>query len=268
MLVHVRTLVKTYLMLLNKYMEKQASQDLVQVPVLEVPVKSLSAQAGSKFPTVPALLVILLLLLSAAGYLYYQNQQLKTMLASYQPTPTPLVSPKPTAQADDPTANWKTYTNLKYGYSIKYPLGFSTEQIVAESQSEANTISRSFFVFQTGSSSPYEERYINFEFTDIEPSYDQGTVTQTILNGYSVKKVVLPNMSFDIYSIKNSEGNFIEVYVSNNSTRSAIANQILSTFKFLDTLLCGGIKGVKCPSGYSCNLPATYPDANGTCTKD
>ena len=34
------------------------------------------------------------------------------------PTPTPIVVATPTP---DPTANWKTYTNTKYGYSIKYP---------------------------------------------------------------------------------------------------------------------------------------------------
>jgi len=35
-----------------------------------------------------------------------------------QPTPTPGLVATPTP---DPTANWKTYTNEKYGYSIKYP---------------------------------------------------------------------------------------------------------------------------------------------------
>ncbi|HUS59959.1 MAG TPA: PsbP-related protein [Nevskiaceae bacterium] len=39
-----------------------------------------------------------------------------------QPTPTPVVEATPTP---DPTANWKTYTNTKYGYSIKYPEDWS-----------------------------------------------------------------------------------------------------------------------------------------------
>ena len=34
------------------------------------------------------------------------------------PTPTPELVATP---ALDPTANWKTYTNTKYGYSIRYP---------------------------------------------------------------------------------------------------------------------------------------------------
>lgn len=40
----------------------------------------------------------------------------------FQPSPTPeaVVSPSP-----DPTADWETYTNTKYGYSIKYPQNYS-----------------------------------------------------------------------------------------------------------------------------------------------
>jgi len=44
------------------------------------------------------------------------------------PTPTPIVEATPTP---DLTANWKTYTNIKYGYSIKYPLDWSFEEETA-----------------------------------------------------------------------------------------------------------------------------------------
>ena len=44
------------------------------------------------------------------------------------PTPTPVAVATPTL---DPTANWKTYTNEKYGYSIKYPAEWS-EQLKCE----------------------------------------------------------------------------------------------------------------------------------------
>ncbi|MDZ7586358.1 MAG: hypothetical protein U0946_01270 [Patescibacteria group bacterium] len=52
------------------------------------------------------------------AYKYYQlKQQLaQTNMIS---SPTPLVSPEPSAAAE--TTNWKTYTNNFYGYSIKYP---------------------------------------------------------------------------------------------------------------------------------------------------
>ncbi|MDP3093891.1 MAG: hypothetical protein Q8N16_03965 [bacterium] len=59
-------------------------------------------------------------LLISTGFLYCQNQQLKSMLTNYQRAQ---VSPTPTATAD-PTANWKTYTNTQYEYTIKYPANY------------------------------------------------------------------------------------------------------------------------------------------------
>lgn len=37
------------------------------------------------------------------------------------PPPKPPASPLPTSPTSDETANWETYTNTRYGYSIKYP---------------------------------------------------------------------------------------------------------------------------------------------------
>lgn len=31
--------------------------------------------------------------------------------------------------------------------------------------------------------------------------------------------------------------------------------------------MCGGIAGIKCPTGFVCQMNAMYPDASGTCTK-
>jgi len=56
----------------------------------------------------------------AAGLVFagYKLAQLKQVKPGPQPTPTPVVVATPTP---DPTANWKTYTNTKYGYLVKYP---------------------------------------------------------------------------------------------------------------------------------------------------
>jgi len=45
---------------------------------------------------------------------------------SPQPSPTPAAVATPTA---DPTANWQTYTNTKYGYSIKYPSELESKDV-------------------------------------------------------------------------------------------------------------------------------------------
>jgi hypothetical protein len=69
---------------------------------------------------VAAVAIFILLSLGMIIFLYYQNQKLKDLLATYQATPSPI----PTATAD-PTASWKTYVDTKYGFELKYPPTYS-----------------------------------------------------------------------------------------------------------------------------------------------
>jgi hypothetical protein len=73
--------------------------------------------------TIASMALFVLMSLGIIIFLYYQNQQLKSMLATYQTQASPI----PTATAD-PTAGWKTYTNTKYLYSLKYPDNFTVGQ--------------------------------------------------------------------------------------------------------------------------------------------
>ena len=52
-----------------------------------------------------------------------------------RPTPTPVVVATPTP---DPTANWKTYTNTKFGYRLQYPLNYITNNGVVDIQTDKN----------------------------------------------------------------------------------------------------------------------------------
>ena len=76
--------------------------------------------------TVISVALFILMSLGVIAFLYYQNQQLKGMLANYQATPAPTSSTTALATAD-PTANWKTYTNTSANYSIKYPIDWKIE---------------------------------------------------------------------------------------------------------------------------------------------
>ena len=64
-----------------------------------------------------------------AGY-YYGTQQVQqpekpTPVVS-QPTPKPTPAPEPTTPiVEDETGSWKTYTNTRFGYELKYPLNFT-----------------------------------------------------------------------------------------------------------------------------------------------
>jgi hypothetical protein len=70
--------------------------------------------------TIAAMATFVLLALGAIAFLYYQNQQLKNLLAGYQTQP----SPTPTATVDS-TINWKTYTDPKNKFSFMYPENYN-----------------------------------------------------------------------------------------------------------------------------------------------
>lgn len=57
------------------------------------------------------ILIIILIALAVGGYLFIQKQ----------PKPVSTSQPSPSPIASDEIATWKTYTNNKYGYSVKYP---------------------------------------------------------------------------------------------------------------------------------------------------
>ena len=236
------------------------------------------------------LAIIFIAVVSAAtGYFYLQNRDLKSQLGSGnwavntsippKPITNPSVSLNPTDASREPngsaeTANWKTYTNTA-GYSIKYPLSFTTQLLAAGSgEKEAGTTARQLFVYQIGSKEPYLERYVNFESFTSNPASTISTATQTNINGFPAQKISSPNAPFDVYTMMTPNKEFVEIYVSNDPSRKNLANQILSTFKLLESpagetegSFCGGFAGKLCPDGFECRMEGDYPDASGTCIK-
>jgi hypothetical protein len=93
----------------------------------EVPVSEPEKKDGH-WITIAAMALFVAASLIAVGFLYYQNQQLKNMLASYQTqaTPTP-------AATKDPTVNWKTFQTSDF--SLKYP-----DTLVASTSGERLTL--------------------------------------------------------------------------------------------------------------------------------
>ena len=94
-------------------MDTQVQSDNTGAPVVP-PVASELNQKDGRWITILAMAIFVLLSLGAVVFLYYQNQQLKTLLTSYQFTPTPSAS-------SDPTSDWKTYTNPIEKFSFRYP---------------------------------------------------------------------------------------------------------------------------------------------------
>src|SRR3989338_5875791 len=60
------------------------------------------------------------------------------------------------------------------------------------------------------------------------------------------------------------------MFYEDPSSNIKLLDQILSTFKFTDQTnteakFCGGIANIECPTGYTCKLGGSYPDAGGKC---
>ncbi len=102
---------------------------MIDPPVQPVPVAPTSSTPVTSHSNKSALYVVLVVVLLAvvgAGS-YFLGQQSGTQTA--QPAasiPTPTTPP--TVPTPDETANWKTYSSSKYGFSFKYPSNYTVEE--------------------------------------------------------------------------------------------------------------------------------------------
>lgn len=129
-------------------MENQAIQNPTPEPTL-TPVQI--SEPKAKFPVVYLVLsLFILLLLVSTVFLYYQNLQLKNMLASYQtqtavsPTPATYQSPIPSTTTN-PTANWKTYNSPEIGdyispFQMSYPPTWVIEEKLSSEEPKSLTL--------------------------------------------------------------------------------------------------------------------------------
>ncbi len=114
----------------------------VSINPVEDPVKPMIPDTSSKIPadnhwiSILAMAIFVLFALGVVAFLYYQNQQLKKMLVSYQPTPvaSPLatISPSPSPDPEipvvsSPSSNTKITSPLKI--SGKVPAGWMFEGV-------------------------------------------------------------------------------------------------------------------------------------------
>jgi hypothetical protein len=191
------------------------------------------------------IILILVIVVVAIGAAYYFGTlKNKSGLVSVVPTPTPIVkatqTPSPAeAKAQEGTANWKTYTNTKYGFSFKYPDGFQVKERAsgyfvitttsensfngslqegisidarllgsyANIDSARNTISNSLVVSEN-------KKVSNWEVT-------QGVGKDGMLKGVEFRQAIIPYKT-----------GVIEVETITNAKYLSIFDQILSTFQF------------------------------------
>lgn len=214
----------------------------ITAPVITGPSKK------SRLPLI-LLIILFLILVSVAGYFGYKYWQLKRVPAGSNPTaPSPLVSPALSevepAKADDPTANWLTYTNSVHHVSFKYP---DTWQLDKTNDSE---IINAALTLTKGSANIK----MNFHMDGIGGQGQTYQGKAFILDGHNLYQYEAENTytNSQIVGITDSLTDTIGVFKLDNITYSIALsypigsaqaadltnefNQILSTFKFSDWL--------------------------------
>jgi len=168
-----------------------------------------------KSPVYLTVIVFALISFSASAYILFfsgsqpistSSSQSTLILPTSTPTPLPTVapssiSPTPAATitptpASDPTANWSTYINSSYGYSIKYPTDW-----VATNQGQLDPLTPSFIVFNPNVASSSAQ--------SITLSYSTRTAAQlSAIYGApsSGQSISIFNLTGTQYNLKNSDG--------------------------------------------------------------
>ncbi|MFH2019170.1 MAG: PsbP-related protein [bacterium] len=95
--------------------EPLQSTEPVIPPVSQPVVDPVKQVVLKKSPLIPILIILLILALAVAIYFFLQSRMIiSTPITSEGSTPAPTAN-------IDLTADWQTYTNLRYHYSFKYP---------------------------------------------------------------------------------------------------------------------------------------------------
>mgnify|MGYP001558259781 CR=1 FL=1 len=222
-----------------------------------------------KNPLVLIMSVLLVITVVIAGLFYFQIKKSSKELSKYQAqtSPTPSITP-------DPTSNWKTYINDKFGVEFRYPIGWPVPKELLQSINFNGKliIVKGPFYDQALQRDLNFDEYAVRSYGDETPRYDfnmngligKRGLENSVSNYSNIVVLAKDNKSTDIITIS---------YIYDPKKEDGkVFDQILSTFKFLDAggegQFCGGIAGAVCPEGYSCKYDGNYPDAGGVCTKE
>lgn len=198
-------------------------------------------------------------------------------LKSISPSPTPAIPtalPTPTPIQDE-TANWITFRGDSYLYKFPSSWIATEDQLYSYNPEEVPGV-------ELGTPVARDRLKVDFvdfpaDFTPPEENVSE-VVSQRIDGKSALSQVECDELgcarAFYIYLPDKVLALF--VYPSNSNLLPTF-NQILTTFKFTPSeddspfegpAFCGGIAGIICPIGYTCQYEGDFPDAGGICVKE
>jgi len=169
-------------------------------------------------------------------------------LASPRPSSIPSKNP----QATDETANWKTYTNQRFGYSLKYPPDVNLELTTKNDLSDALIFQANNFKIihfkgpGTAAETTIEQYLKDAHPANLNPSYDNIMTTSTQKYLGSIKIIITSkDTKFEhdqrhAWFIRNKTLYSFITYAEGSDNpkvtdeQDKLFNQILSTIRFTE----------------------------------
>lgn len=194
------------------------------------------ASPKKPFPVVGIFITIFFLTL--VGLIFYQQLQIQK-LSQIEPTVTPTLAP---TLPPDQTASWKTYTNQKLGFTLKYP---PTVEISQEYNDENNRVTEfqgdeiKFDVMLRKSGNISLDNYYFMDNQILRTASlggkNSNVYAQDISNINCINDGSGPScpVSFIAY-VAESGSDIYHVSFYGDNQLSDLENQILSTFAFVN----------------------------------
>lgn len=196
--------------------------------------------------------ILLLLLIGGGGYFYFMNSQKPELKVMPVPTIKPLPTNKPTPIASSAatasvSADWKTYTNSPYRFSLQYPSDFAIGSETSSEITFGEQAQNGIIQYLTIITAP--TKLTNYkELKSCSSTAEETTLPCIAKEGWQQKKPITDMLvdgknavsfylvggvdnAFHIVQITNDPKIELKMNVAGGGLESTF-NKILSTFKF------------------------------------
>lgn len=239
-------------------MEVNTPNQPINPPI--TPIQPVSKPVNNKKGFLPIIFGLLLLLVLAGGGVYYlgkqnNNRTNQSSNITTQPTQAPISTIPTKITIPDPTVNWKTYTNKKYGIEFKYP----PELQLQENVDNVRILQNMSYIFEVRkintnddietwwskasrdyitpfilSKTQFNQKsayYFKQNTKDVQVPMDMYAIKMT---GYILTISYEVPFNLDLYSNDTSKEGYKTANEEFAKMTQITINQILSTFKFTD----------------------------------
>ncbi len=174
-------------------------------------------------------IVLVVIILAAAAFLIYRKYSSAAPLTSPSPSPIATKSPSPmptVTVSSNPTGNWKTYNDIKYSLTFKYPDSWPEPQLTSYNQPDPLSfvqIANDYLDYNPNDSGKYYFQTVEISLlADYKSS--QGSAYNKLLNVYNNKtatgadKIWMPPSNAAIIAagppvyIENNDGSYRGIY--------------------------------------------------------